>query len=69
MTDTTGALYDLFSATFFQPPGRPDAFDALVESGLATAAAHGKITGYRISPAGYAKATALWGHDQRETLP
>lgn len=66
MTDAmTGALYVLFSTTFFQPR-EPGAYEALVEAGLALSVAQGQIAGYRISPAGYLCAMGLWGHRQVE---
>lgn len=66
----TAPLYALFTATLVLPPDeeRP-AFDALVAAGQAVPASQGKLAGHRISPAGHRQATALWGHEQRESRP
>jgi len=59
-------LYQVFTTTILFPsPATEEHCRALCQCGLAERVSHGHALGYRITPRGYAEATALWGHEQR----
>lgn len=59
-------LYQVFtSIILFPAPDREEHCRALCMHGLAEQVAQGHALGYRITPLGWAEATARWGHEQR----
>lgn len=60
------ALYQVFTTQLLFPDaGQERWYRSLCGLGYAEEAAQGHATGYRITPAGHAVASARWGHDQR----
>lgn len=60
------ALYQVFTATvLFPDPATERHCRVLCGFGLAEQLAQGHALGYRITPEGWAEATARWGHEQR----
>ena len=60
------ALYQVFTATIHFPDAKMEEHcRVLCRFGLAEQVAQGHALGYRITPRGYAEATARWGHEQR----
>jgi len=60
------ALYRVFTATILFPdPATEEHCRVLCMHGLAEQVAQGHALGDRITPRGYAEATARWGHEQR----
>ena len=60
------ALYRVFTATILFPdPATEEHCRVLCMRGLAEQVAQGHAQGYRITPLGWAEATARWGHEQR----
>lgn len=66
MNNLMDALYQVFTSTILFPASDcEEQFRALCMHGLAERIAQGHALGYRITPLGYAEATARWGHEQR----
>jgi len=60
------ALYQVFTATIHFPDAKMEEHcRVLCMRGLAEQVAQGHALGYRITPLGWAEATARWGHEQR----
>lgn len=60
------ALYQVFTATILFPGAKMEEHcRVLCRFGLAERVSHGHALGYRITPLGWAEATARWGHEQR----
>lgn len=60
------ALYQVFTATILFPDAKMEEHcHVLCRFGLAERVSQGHALGYRITPHGWAEATARWGHEQR----
>ena len=60
------ALYQVFTATIHFPDAKMEEHcRVLCRFGLAERVSQGHAQGYRITPQGWAEATARWGHEQR----